>query len=41
MKRWSEEKAWQWQKSMVGYVALTIYRTAVNWNEMWQAESFV
>ncbi|MDF5484782.1 1,4-beta-xylanase, partial [Vibrio parahaemolyticus] len=41
MKRWSEEKAWQWQKEhgwLRGFNYLP--RTAVNWNEMWQAESF-
>jgi hypothetical protein len=41
MTRWSEEKAWQWQKEhgwLRGFNYLP--RTAVNWNEMWQAESF-
>lgn len=41
MKRWSEEKAWQWQKEhgwLRGFNYLP--RTAVNWNEMWQAEFF-
>ena len=41
MQKWSEDKAWQWQKEhgwLRGFNYLP--RTAVNWNEMWQAETF-
>ena len=41
MKRWSEEKAWEWQREQ-GWLRGFNYlpRTAVNWNEMWQADTF-
>ncbi len=41
MNRWSEEKAWQWQREH-GWLRGFNYipRTAVNWNEMWQADTF-
>lgn len=41
MHRWSEEKAWLWKKEQ-GWLCGFNYlpRTAVNWSEMWQAESF-
>ncbi|WEM44005.1 cellulase family glycosylhydrolase [Photobacterium sp. DA100] len=41
MKQWSNEKAWQWHKGQ-GWLRGFNYlpRTAVNWTEMWQAESF-
>ncbi|MGR5362337.1 cellulase family glycosylhydrolase [Vibrio mediterranei] len=41
MQRWSEEKAWQWQEThgwLRGFNYLP--RTAVNWTEMWQANTF-
>lgn len=41
MQKWSEERAWQWQ-AQHGWLRGFNYlpRTAVNWTEMWQAESF-
>lgn len=41
MNKWSEEKAWQWheqQGRLRGFNYLP--RTAVNWTEMWQEQSF-
>lgn len=41
MSKWTKEQAWQWHKEQ-GWLRGFNYlpRTAVNWTEMWQAESF-
>ncbi len=41
MQKWSVEKAWEWQKKQ-GWLRGFNYlpRTAVNWTEMWQADTF-
>lgn len=41
MNKWSEEKAWQWHEQQ-GWLRGFNYlpRTAVNWTEMWQEQSF-
>ncbi|WP_392559945.1 cellulase family glycosylhydrolase [Orbus mooreae] len=41
MNKWSEEKAWQWLENQ-GWLCGFNYlpRTAVNWTEMWQKNSF-
>ena len=41
MKQWSSEKAWEWHKKQ-GWLCGFNYlpRTAVNWTEMWQRDTF-
>lgn len=41
MNKWSEEKSWEWHKAQ-GWLRGFNYlpRTAVNWTEMWQQDTF-
>jgi hypothetical protein len=41
MTKWSKEKAWQWYNQLPWLCGFNyIPRSAVNWTEMWQAETF-